>query len=171
MSMQAPLTPENLPLRDIHLPTEISWWPPAPGWWLLLLGLFLLVAIGYWFWCRWQRRRYQRLALFKIQELEQQYCQHEDHKKLLAELSRLLRQTALLHFPTANCAGLTGDNWLTFLDQRMGKETFSQGVGRALATGPYLVQTPEVDVSALLKVCRSWVRCLPPVPKPDRRQR
>ena len=30
-------------LRDIHLPQPISWWPPAPGWWILL-GL-LLVSI------------------------------------------------------------------------------------------------------------------------------
>ena len=22
-------------LADIHLPTEISYWPPAPGWWIL----------------------------------------------------------------------------------------------------------------------------------------
>ena len=25
----------ELPLRDIHLPEAISWWPPAIGWWIL----------------------------------------------------------------------------------------------------------------------------------------
>ena len=29
-------------LADIHLPTEISYWPPAPGWWILSI----LVVIG-----------------------------------------------------------------------------------------------------------------------------
>ena len=28
-----------LPLRDLHLPEAIGWWPLAPGWWVLLAML------------------------------------------------------------------------------------------------------------------------------------
>lgn len=28
---------EELPLRDIHLPETIGWFPPAIGWWLLII--------------------------------------------------------------------------------------------------------------------------------------
>ncbi len=34
----------QLPLRDIHLPGSIGWWPPAPGWWLLA-GLLLAALV------------------------------------------------------------------------------------------------------------------------------
>ena len=30
---------QQLPLRDIHLPEAVSWWPPAYGWWLLVVLL------------------------------------------------------------------------------------------------------------------------------------
>ena len=33
-------------LRDLHLPMEPGWWPPAPGWWVIaVLMLLVLVAV------------------------------------------------------------------------------------------------------------------------------
>ncbi len=170
MPPAAPLNPESLPLRDIHLPPAVSWWPPAPGWWLLLGLLLLLTVAGFWLWQRWQRRHFQRLALRELQRVQQQHSQQADDRQLLQDLSRLLRQTALLHFPQSPCAGLVGEDWLRFLDQRLDDEGFSQGIGRSLADGPYLPQTQQLDAPALLDLCRRWLRRLPLVPKPVRRQ-
>lgn len=37
---------ENLPeLRDIHLPDGVSAWPPAYGWWVILLGIVAVVIL------------------------------------------------------------------------------------------------------------------------------
>ena len=30
------MDPEQIPLRDLHLPEVVSWWPLAPGWWVLI---------------------------------------------------------------------------------------------------------------------------------------
>jgi hypothetical protein len=168
--MDTSVSPVNLPLHDIHLPAAISWWPPAPGWWLTL-GVVLFLALGgFLLWRHTVRRRYRRLALRALSALEQQHLQDQDHMQLVAALSRLLRQAALLHFPSAYCAGLVGNDWLTFLDQNPGKVSFSEGAGQILATGPYLNRSPEVDAAALLAVCRSWLRSLPPIPKSSRRR-
>ena len=44
-------------LRDYHLPEPISWWPPAPGWWLLAsLAVAALAVLLLW-------RRERRLSL------------------------------------------------------------------------------------------------------------
>jgi len=54
--------PSSIPLRDIHLPDPIGWWPPAPGW-SIVLGLLVLASAGLAFalWHR-HRRRLQRAA-------------------------------------------------------------------------------------------------------------
>ena len=168
--MDTPVSPVNLPLNDIHLPAAISWWPPAPGWWMALGAVLILALCGFWLWRRTVRRRYQRLALRALLALEQQHLQDQDQMQLVAALSRLLRQAAMLHFPATHCAGLVGNDWLVFLDQTPGKVNFSEGAGQILASGPYFSRTPEVDAAALIAVCRSWLRSLPPVPKSSRRR-
>ncbi len=166
-----PITPDTLPLRDIHLPSAISWWPPAPGWWLLLSAFVLLIVVIYMLREHRQRRHFRRLALCQLEELERQYEEQANAQQLLQGLSRLLRQTTLLHFPQNDCAGLVGDAWLTFLDQRLDEKLFSQGVGRLLAEGPYLPQSEVIDAEALQSLCRRWIQQLPPAPKVPRRQR
>ena len=37
-------------LRDIHLPEAISVWPPAPGWWVLFIGIIALLATLAYYW-------------------------------------------------------------------------------------------------------------------------
>lgn len=164
-----PLTPDSLPLRDIHLPPQISWWPPAPGWWLLLLVFATLFIVLFWTRQYSRRRRFKRLALSRLTELEQQYQEQTDARQLQQSLSYLLRQSAILHFPHDNCAGLIDEAWLNFLDQPLDGKPFSQGVGQLLSHGPYRPQAGDSDVRALLELCRNWVQRLPPLPKKQRR--
>ena len=161
-------SPANLPLRDIHLPPEVSWWPPAPGWSPQMLTLILLPAVAYALRQRWQRRDFRRLAIRQLEEIERKHQERPNHQRLLQNLPRLLRQAALQHFPQSDCAGLVGEKWLKFLDRNLDDKPFSQGAGRQLAEGPYLPQTEHVDAEALLSLCGNWLRQLPPAPKSTR---
>lgn len=167
----APLTPDSLPLRDIHLPAPVSWWPPAPGWWLLAVGIIVLIFTCFWLRQRSRRRRFKRLALSRLDQLEQQYRNQGDDLQLQQELSCLLRQAAILHYPKSNCAGLIGETWLKFLDQTLDGKSFSQGVGQLLESGPYRPRPADFDARELLGLCRSWLQRLPPLPKTARAQR
>jgi len=50
-------------LHDIHMPEAIGWWPPAPGWWLLL-GLVFISIAALFFYRRWNASRNNRPVVY-----------------------------------------------------------------------------------------------------------
>jgi hypothetical protein len=104
-------SPSALPLRDIHLPAPVSWWPPATGWWLVLaLGVLVLAAVALHRW--WRRRtRLRRLALAELAVIEQAYARSGDGHACARGLSQLLRRLALVG-AGRDAAAATGDAWL-----------------------------------------------------------
>jgi cbb3-type cytochrome oxidase subunit 3 len=146
------VNPDLSQLHDIHLPAPVSWWPLAIGWWLLLLLIIILVALGYWFYRRHQRQQWRREALAELRQLQQQQLAA---KALVVELSKLLRRVAITRFPRAEVASLTGDKWLSFLDQQMKQPGFVEQ-GRVLITAPYSASV-DVDLGELTALCERWI--------------
>jgi Domain of unknown function (DUF4381) len=145
-------------LRDIQLPAPVSGWPPAPGWWALsALTLAALAVGGAWLWRLWRRGSARRSALAEIHRLADAYRSQGTATDLAANLSVLLRRLALVRFPHERVAGLTGEDWLAFLDRTGGGERFTRGAGRVLATAPY-ARTSDVDAESLLDLAGDWIR-------------
>lgn len=156
------MNPNDLSLRDIHLPAEIGWWPLAWGWWLVI-GLLVigLVLLGWWLLTRRSHRpkrinlSAQTSALQELDRIEQNY--RNDPLGLVRELSVLLRRIAISLYGRRSVAGLTGISWLKFLDQQGGSPVFSQRFQQALTELPYRAQG-SADVSALVQEVRQWLR-------------
>jgi len=150
--------PLQLPLRDIHLPEPVSWWPPAPGWWILICLAILLLT-----WIVWlYRRRSQYLksttyqAKIQLQVLREDYSNQGDSLKLVRDLSALLRRICLSVYPRSESASLTGKEWLAFLDQSVSGEPFLKGSGRVLVDAPYQ-RNPDIEADSLLSLCQEWI--------------
>ena len=150
-------TEDALQIRDVHLPVNPEFWPPAPGWWVLAVTVLVLLL---WITTRllrlWRRSRLQKEILASLDELQRQYSD-EQIPHFLAEVSILLRRVALMKFPRQQVAALTGKGWLSFLDQHGGDGQYSNGVGSVLAAGPY-TRHSEVDQNALLSLTRKWIK-------------
>ena len=97
-------------LRPLHTPPPISWWPPAPGWWLVLLATVALAIIIYRY---WRRMAPQRAALHELNLLNKNKIV-STHP--VATLNQLLKRYALVCWPNSTIAPLSGKNWLKFLD-------------------------------------------------------
>lgn len=162
-------------LRDIHLPDAISWWPLAPGWWILL-ALLLIVIGALFYYLRWRNiqknrpltfssQQVMQAALLEFSTIEKTYAEtgpDDQSRQIVADLSQLLRRCAvelsrLENEPNA-VAGLSGDAWLSWLDGRWDREDFMQGAGRILIDGPYRNGFSQSEaLHELLLLCRAWL--------------
>jgi len=152
-------------LHDIHLPPPVSWWPPAPGWWVLaILMLGLCVGFGIWQWQRFRRTAFRRMAMAEWRALEQAFEQGADPLLTVQALSRLLRRVARVIAPNQAVVAQTGNTWLAFLDRSGCTGEFTRGPGKILATWPYLrpdslaEEHPKAKVRALLRLAAIWIQ-------------
>ena len=146
-------------LHDIHLPPEIGLWPPAWGWWALTLIICASIALAVFLFRRHQKRHgYRARALRELQQINAQYSSDKQADYLQA-VAILLRRTAVSGFGSHFSVNLNGTAWLQWLDDQCTKEnqSFTQGVGNILLTGPYQKQ-PLFDRAALHALCEQWIK-------------
>lgn len=145
-------------LADIHLPAPVSWWPLAPGWWLLLTLLAILIFLGYLLRRRQLQRRYRQYASGLLQAAYNQFLSDGQSAIYLQQLSQLLRRVARTSYKSRFEPNLKGEAWLSWLDLTCPKRTgsFAEGCGRILLNGPYQ-KNPQGDIEALHQLCLEWI--------------
>ena len=143
------MTPAPLEtLRDIHLPLSAMWLAVIFG--LLLIGLAWGVR-------RFVRRIPLRTALRELDAMAAKHARDGDTTQLVAGVSQLLRRYAQQRFPLESVAGLSGSDWLEFLDAHGGGAAFLSGAGAMLAWRPY-AQAGMLDDAALVVLVRRWLK-------------
>lgn len=93
----------QLPLHDIVVDHQVSWWPLALGWWLVIVILLASLTGAWFYWRHWQRRRTLKL---KVETLLKAPAQS------ISELNLRLKQVFLLKYPRATLANLEEQAWL-----------------------------------------------------------
>ena len=140
-------------LRDIQLPADPHWWPPAPGWWVLAAFLLLIIYFAVKLWQRyrlWQRPA--RLAIQQLGQLEKHYLATRDQRQFVQQASVLTRQFVLFTNPRQDSAASDSD-WLNILDGLCGANGFSKQAGQILIEAPYR-RTVDVNIQVLANELR-----------------
>ncbi len=157
-------------LRDIHLPAPIEVWPPAFGWWLLmLLILVTLILTLRWLWSRWQGNRYRREARSQLDAILLSWETHGDTTRYIQAYQLLLKRTALTHYERELVASLTGEAWVAFLDSSSHSTEFTMGEGQALIDGHYVNHAAApvaTNVYKLHQLGHDWIRDHGDLPAP-----
>jgi len=151
------MNPTLLDLKDIHEPEAIGWWPPAIGWWLLAITVPLLIVFLVWLYKRLTRKTAIKTASKMLTQIKQDT--EQDNLRKLCDLSMLIRRVAISVSPRDKAAGLTGRQWLAFLDTSVTGLPFSEGIGQLLADAPYRKTQPtELEISQLITLCEDWLK-------------
>ena len=156
--MNPALDPTQLPLRDIHLPEAIGWWPPAFGWWILVGAVLLGLAV----WALRHRAGWRHRAASVELKAALATLQGGGDPVLCAQrFSTTLKRFAMTSSDRPDrVAGLTGEAWLAWLDSRWEREAFSRGAGRGLLSAPW-VGAGQLDREHCLelgRLCQAWIK-------------
>jgi len=159
------LTPDfqnNLPLRDIHLPETVSWWPPAMGWWLLAGLIIIIILLLPKLYRYIKSKPLNKVATAAFNKIINDYQQQPNNQQLLQSLSRLLRQISMSYQGREVSAHLTGDQWLQQLNGLTKEDYFGHDVQQLLTQAPYQETTlSNANIQLLIAATEKWIAALP----------
>jgi hypothetical protein len=146
-------------LYDIQDLDPVSWFPLAPGWWVLIVLTSIAAAAVYWrhlaYERSWQGQTYRAFTA-----LDRQLA-NGDTQQIAGVVSVLLRRVAMQSFSRAECAGLEGADWLQWLASR------DPGGFDWVARGSLLIEAPYAppgrtyspqSLKILIDAAKQWVK-------------
>jgi hypothetical protein len=146
-------------LRDIHMPAEISWWPPAIGWWILLILFLAAGAFAIWAWLQnRQKSRYRTLAVAELDAAYSQWQQRQDNALFVQQVNAILKRTVAegsLVRADEHVMSLTGKRWVVLLEQYATRD-LAGNTASALAQAGY-EPNPDVNIPELYAEIKGWL--------------
>ncbi|WP_020409461.1 DUF4381 domain-containing protein [Hahella ganghwensis] len=110
---------QQLQLNDVIEPSPISAWPPAPGWWLLLVLALLMLALGIYWLIRLRRHRtYRRRALTALEKCWQVHSAREDYPGFRHAANLVLKRHCL-QLGYTHTASMPAESWQKFLMKKL----------------------------------------------------
>jgi hypothetical protein len=148
-------------LHDIIVPAPISWWPPAPGWFVLGAVVILILLLGaMWFVRRYRMNLYRRQAMNELHQIAMALRAPDSRAEAMASIACLLKRVALTIYPRNQVAPMTGGVWIAFL-QRTCKQKPLGKSGKLLAAAPYdphpARQASPEDIDELISTAEFWI--------------
>lgn len=134
-------------LHNIVTPPDVSWWPLAPGWLVLLaIAISALSYYAYRAFRAWKGNAYRREALVQLNSADS-----------AIRIAEVLKRTALAIAPREEVAHLHGSTWIDWLAEKAGT-TPTEEVRKLLIHSIYEPTEPGGDLSSLKEFARNWIR-------------
>ncbi|MCU1716056.1 DUF4381 domain-containing protein [Pseudomonas sp. 5P_3.1_Bac2] len=155
-------------LEPLIAPASISWWPPAPGWWLLAVLVPLLIWLGVRLLRRLPAKKasstpspelepLRQAALYELERLTKPY-DGSDAGPWLQQLNGILKRLCRERYPQSQSHTLSSRAWLAFLDSRCPAAGLTRWM--ILVEGTYRPRCTLDDqaIDGLQQAVSTWIR-------------
>ena len=133
-------------LRDIAELPPVSWWPLAPGWWVVLMALAaVLIGAAVHAWRSWQANTYRRAATEELSTATS-----------VAEIADILKRCALCAYPRVDVASLSGARWCQWLETTSGTKV-PESVQQSLTAGGFSDRS-VMDTAPTAAFAAKWIK-------------
>lgn len=106
-------------LKDIAVPTPVSWMPQTWGWLLVAGVVTVIVALVFLAWLRrYKADAYRREALKLMEGIDALIQDPATRARGINQLAAVLKRTALAGWGRPSVASLSGDVWVRFLNDQ-----------------------------------------------------
>ena len=158
-----------LPLKELKLPDAISWWPLAPGWWILLVLVIGLLFCAIFLLRKWWLSNQDRRETLRL--LKSVYAQWQAggrSQEYILQVNTALKCFCRDRFPEA--LSLSGESWINFLNRRAGITLFDGDIAKALAQGAYMPEQDDRQIPAqqIMQASLSWLKKASPKHSPEK---
>ena len=132
-------------LEPVPEPPPVPWTPQTAGWiWLGLAILFAVFLAVRWLVRRYRKNAYRREALRELKTVSDN----------AAEISKLIRRSALVAFPREEVAALHGQAWLSFLADTYPGPSLEGKAADTLLAAPYREMAADAELAEFAK---DWI--------------
>lgn len=153
----------QLPLRDIHLPDPVSWWPPATGWWIVLVFIILMIPAIRYLVKKIRQPVLKKSAQAEMDSVIENYNGHKNKLRLIQDLSVSFKRIGISYLTRDTIAGEYGINWYQQINKLVRQDQLSDMQIQLLSEAPYQ-KNPDLDernIGSLIEQVQKWVKALP----------
>ncbi len=150
-------------MHDVKTPDAVSWWPPAPGWYVVAILLLGLVGVLiYQAICRYKKRRYRKIALKSLSNIRHQLYQSKalNSQQAVQESMQLMKRTFFSAYPGSRryIAGLEGSAWIQLLQDTCKSPIPEQNLALEIQRALYHPSQKAVDNETIFIFCELWIK-------------
>ncbi len=146
-------------IQDIITPEDVVFWPPQPGWYIILLVLLIIVGIFIVLRLRHKKRNaYRGKGILALDALKNKEISDSN----ILKVNSILKACALQAYNREDIAILSGEKWVDFLNKNATQVSFIGGCKTMLSQGPYQKFNSEAfkqsDFDALIALSTKWIK-------------